>query len=36
VIAFPNNHLQYALTWFAMAAVLAFMSLRVALRRPGA
>jgi surfeit locus 1 family protein len=36
VIAFPNNHLQYALTWFAMATVLAFMSLRVALRRPGA
>lgn len=23
VIAFPNNHLQYALTWFAMAAGLA-------------
>jgi surfeit locus 1 family protein len=36
VIAFPNNHLQYALTWFAMAAVLAFMSLRVALRRSDA
>jgi surfeit locus 1 family protein len=36
VIAFPNNHLQYAFTWFAMAVVLAFMSLRVALRRPGA
>jgi surfeit locus 1 family protein len=36
VIAFPNNHLQYALTWFAMAAVLAFMSMRVALRWPGA
>ena len=36
VIAFPNNHLQYALTWFAMAAVLAFMSLRVALRRSNA
>lgn len=33
VIAFPNNHLQYALTWFAMAAVLTFMSVRVALRR---
>jgi surfeit locus 1 family protein len=34
VVAFPNNHLQYALTWFAMAALLAgavgWMALRPA------
>lgn len=34
VISFPNNHLQYALTWFAMAAGLAFLTVR-ALRRAG-
>ncbi|VDS08518.1 SURF1 family protein [Paracoccus haematequi] len=32
VIAFRNNHLSYALTWFAMAGLLAFLTLRV-LRR---
>lgn len=32
VIAFRNNHLSYALTWFAMAGLLAFLTLR-ALRR---
>jgi cytochrome o ubiquinol oxidase subunit 3 len=36
VVAFPNSHLQYAITWFVMAALLAFMSVRMALRRPGA
>jgi surfeit locus 1 family protein len=36
VIAFPNNHLQYALTWFTMAALLAGVSLRMALRRKAA
>jgi surfeit locus 1 family protein len=36
VVAFPNNHLQYALTWFAMAALLAGVSLRMALRRKAA
>lgn len=34
VISFPNNHLQYALTWFAMAGGLAFLTFR-ALRRAG-
>lgn len=34
VISFPNNHLQYALTWFAMAAGLGFLTVR-ALRRAG-
>lgn len=34
VISFPNNHLVYALTWFAMAALLAAVSLRMALRQP--
>lgn len=33
VIAFANNHLQYALTWFAMAAMLAGVSLWMALGR---
>jgi surfeit locus 1 family protein len=32
VIRFPNNHLQYALTWFAMAALLAGAVGRMALR----
>lgn len=32
VIAFRNHHLQYALTWFAMAGLLAFLTAR-ALRR---
>jgi surfeit locus 1 family protein len=36
VIAFPNSHLQYAITWFVMAALLAYVSLRMALRRNGA
>ncbi len=31
VIRFPNNHLQYALTWFAMAALLAAAIARMAL-----
>lgn len=30
VVRFPNNHLVYALTWFAMAALLAFATWRVA------
>jgi surfeit locus 1 family protein len=34
VVRFPNNHLQYALTWFAMAALLGFATLRVAFGRP--
>lgn len=33
VVAFANNHLQYALTWFAMAAMLAGVSLWMALGR---
>lgn len=33
VIHFPNNHLQYALTWFAMAALLAATMVTLALRR---
>ncbi|KQS03838.1 hypothetical protein ASG11_05930 [Sphingomonas sp. Leaf357] len=33
VIAFANNHLQYALTWFAMAAMLAGASLWMAFGR---
>lgn len=28
VVSFPNNHLVYALTWFGMAALLAFMAIR--------
>lgn len=32
VIAFPNNHLVYALTWFGLAVMLAGCSLYVALR----
>jgi surfeit locus 1 family protein len=35
IVSFSNNHLLYAITWFAMAAMLAAMSLRMALRRPG-
>jgi len=34
VVAFPNNHLQYAITWFAMAAMLAVTSLWMAIRGP--
>lgn len=34
VVRFPNNHLQYALTWFAMAALLAFAVGRMVLARP--
>jgi surfeit locus 1 family protein len=34
VIAFPNNHLMYALTWFALAAMLLGWSLRAGWRRP--
>ena len=34
VIRFPNNHLQYALTWFAMAAALAGAVGWMALRPP--
>lgn len=33
VVRFPNNHLQYALTWFAMAGLLAYATWRLA-RRP--
>ncbi|MEG3124102.1 SURF1 family protein [Sphingomonas sp. GB1N7] len=33
VIAFANNHLQYALTWFVMAAMLAAASLWIAFGR---
>lgn len=29
VVSFPNNHLQYALTWFALAALAAFGALRL-------
>ena len=32
IIAFPNNHLLYALTWFGLAAMLAGWSLYVALQ----
>lgn len=32
IISFPNNHLQYALTWFAMAGLLAFASVWMVLR----
>ena len=32
VVRFPNNHLSYALTWFGLAALVAFMGWR-ALRR---
>jgi surfeit locus 1 family protein len=34
-VHFPNNHLVYAITWFALAALVAVMTIR-ALRRPGA
>lgn len=34
VVQFPNNHLQYALTWFAMAALLGFTCLRMILKEP--
>lgn len=33
VVDIPNNHLQYAITWFGLAAVLAVMMLLGALRR---
>jgi surfeit locus 1 family protein len=29
VLSFPNNHLQYALTWFALAALAAFGAIRI-------
>ena len=29
VVSFPNNHLQYALTWFALAALSAFGLVRI-------
>ncbi len=32
IVTFPNNHLQYALTWFAMAGLLTFASVRMVLR----
>jgi surfeit locus 1 family protein len=32
IVSFPNNHLQYALTWFAMAGLLAFATVRMVLR----
>lgn len=34
VISFPNNHLQYALTWFALAALAVLGAVRI-WRRPG-
>lgn len=33
VVTFRNTHLQYALTWFAMAGLLAFLAWRVTIRR---
>ena len=33
ILSFPNNHLQYALTWFALMALLAFGAARI-WRRP--
>jgi len=33
VVRFPNNHLQYALTWFAMALLLAGVTVRLVLVR---
>lgn len=33
VVKFRNTHLQYALTWFAMAGLLAFLAWRVTIRR---
>jgi len=36
VIAFVNNHLQYAITWFAMAAMLAVAAVWLAIRPPKA
>lgn len=33
VVTFRNAHLQYALTWFAMAGLLAFLAWRVTIRR---
>lgn len=34
VVTFPNNHLQYALTWFAMAILLAGATGWMVLKRP--
>jgi len=34
VIAFVNNHLQYAITWFAMAAMLAMTAIWLTIRPP--
>ena len=34
VVSFPNNHLLYAITWFGMAALLAFMAWRATTRDP--
>jgi surfeit locus 1 family protein len=34
VVRFPNNHLIYALTWFAMALMLAGALLRLVSRGP--
>jgi surfeit locus 1 family protein len=33
VVRFPNNHLVYAFTWFGLAALIAFMTWRVTVRR---
>lgn len=33
VVTFRNAHLQYALTWFAMAGLLAFLAWRVTIRQ---
>jgi len=34
VVRFPNNHLIYALTWFALAGMIAFLSWRAGRRPP--
>jgi surfeit locus 1 family protein len=36
VVSFPNNHLQYALTWFALAALCMFGIVRIWRARAGA
>ena len=33
IVSFPNNHLQYALTWFGLAAVLAGVFVAFAVKR---
>ncbi|MGT2482119.1 hypothetical protein ACU4GR_32305 [Methylobacterium oryzae CBMB20] len=36
MIAFPNNHLVYAITWYGMALMLAGAGLYLLRRGPGA